>query len=376
MLSLDELLAPVGRQAFRDAYQGRQPLHLPAAGERLRSLLDWDSFNALLSQSGLWTAQTLRLVRDGQAVPVESYCKVEPGPLGSLHRPAPARVAVFLSEGASLVANEVQTLHPPIAALARELGQQFAAQVGANIYCSFQGVQAFSSHFDAHDVFAVQTEGEKLWRIYESQVDTPVELPPDGAETRRWLEQARGKVREEVLMRPGDVLYLPRGRFHDAIATDTASLHVTFSVTPLHGRNLLSLLDNVATQFPAFRAYLPPADQDGGRALEAHLKQLGALLSNLVGSPAFRHEVAMAQQSLVPRAPDFRLPQLQPLTRFRVTGTRFPAADPAVEVVYAWCAEQGTFALEDAAAQFEFLSRDRVVSAVEAARTAGAVAAL
>ena len=54
------------------------------------------------------------------------------------------------------------------------LEREFAARASANVYCSFKGVQAFQTHYDLHDVFAVQAEGEKTWRIYESRADTPV----------------------------------------------------------------------------------------------------------------------------------------------------------------------------------------------------------
>ena len=55
------------------------------------------------------------------------------------------------------------------------------------MYCSFKGVQAFQTHYDLHDVFAVQAEGEKTWRIYESRADAPVTPLPPGDEVEKWL---------------------------------------------------------------------------------------------------------------------------------------------------------------------------------------------
>jgi hypothetical protein len=373
MLTLEDLLSPVDLQQFRSAHLGRRPLHVPATDARKRAVLDWSAFNGLLSQSGVWTDQTLRLVNNGKAATVEEYCKAVPGPGGQVWRPSPRKVQMLIAEGASVVANEVQTLHAPIMDVAQMLSRAFAAQVGANVYCSFRDVQAFNSHFDNHDVFAIQTEGEKIWRIYETQLDTPVDLPPDGPETRQWLQQARGRVEREVHMRPGDVLYLPRGRFHDALATDGASLHVTFSVTPLYGRILFSLLDNAAMQIPAFRAYFPPAGQDDGKALEAHLRQLGGLLASLVSSPAFRDEVQMSQESLIPRPVAFDLPNRAPVTWLKPTGKPFPPGDTALGVVYGWCAQQARFGREDAIAQFEFVDPDRLAAALDAAVDAGAL---
>lgn len=374
MNSFDDLLAPVTTQHFRDAYQGRLPLHIPASGdEHRRALLDWASFNRLLGQSSIWTAQNLRLMVNGIAVPVADYCDLRPGGGGADFRPSPQKVDVFLTAGASLVANDLQTLHPPIAQAAAILSRAFAAQIGANVYCSSKDVQAFGTHYDNHDVFAVQTEGEKIWRIYENQIEMPVDLPPDTPEIRRWLEQARGPLMSEIRMRPGDVLYLPRGRFHDALAVDGASLHVTFSVTALYGRILFSLLDSAAMQFETFRAYFPPAAEDNGKALAAHLEQLGDLLSRLVSSQAFVDEVAMTQERLVPRPATFTLPERKSEALYRTTGQAFPRAGTAAELAYEWCEARHEFSLERMLAEFDFIEEAALRRAVDAAVASGAL---
>ncbi len=374
MTSLDDLLAPVTAQEFRATGLGRAPLHIPAGDDdHKRSLLDWASFNRLLGQTGFWTAQTFRLMLNGAAVPPSDYCDPCWARDRTDLRPSPQKVDVFLSAGASLVLNEVQTLHPEISRTAAVLSRAFAAQIGANVYCSFKDVQAFGPHYDNHDVFAVQTEGEKIWRIYENQIEMPVDLPPDTPETRAWLEQVRGPVSSEIRMRPGDVLYLPRGRFHDAIAVGDASLHVTFSVTALYGRILFSLLDSAAMQFPAFRAYFPPAAEDEGRPLANHLRGLAALLSDLVSSPAFLDEIAMSQERLVPRPAQFVLPERKPETRFRVTGQAFPPAGTAAGLAFEWCAAQSDFSLERMLAEFDFIEAGVLRSAVDDAVAGGAL---
>lgn len=368
------LLAPISPERFQAEFQGRRPLHIPAGDQDARrGLLDWSAFNRLLGQTGLWTSNSLKLVINRVPVPESDYCQPARTMQGMVLRPCPRKVEVFLNAGASLVANEVQTLHPPIAELSAALSRAFAAQVGANIYCSFKGVQAFGPHYDVHDVFAVQTEGEKMWRIYETRIESPVDLPPGNEDTLQWLEQSRGPLLTEILMKPGDVLYLPRGQFHDALATDGASLHVTFSVTALYGRILFSLLESAAMQFPLFREYFPPADQEGGAALSAHLSRLGALVADIIASPAFRDEVAMSQERLVPRPTTFNLPTRPVSPVYRRTGLAFPAGSTAEQIVYDWCAGQDRFSLEKIRAEFDFIRPDRVQRAVEAAEAAGAL---
>ena len=372
MRTLDELLHPITPDRFFAEFHGRKPLHIPAGdGAIKRKLLDWAGFNALLNQSSIWTAQTLKLVRDTEPVPPEQYCRSVQTQSGASFRPDPAKVALFLAEGASLIAGDAQELTPAITDLFVALGQSFAASGNANIYCSFKGVQAFGAHYDTTDVFAVQTEGEKLWRLYENRADTPIDIPADVPDIRRWFEQTRGRVMAEVLMRPGDVLYLPRGCYHDALAQDLASLHVTFAITPLHGRVIFNLLEQAAMQDPAFRAYLPPAGKDGGRALQAHLSDLGQRLARLTALSAFRDEVAMTQQRLTPRSPGFTLPARMPLTRFKASGLLGPTYSGPIAHAMHWAMSQPSFLLEDVIAQFDFVPEADIRAAVDQAEKSG-----
>ncbi|HZV84214.1 MAG TPA: cupin domain-containing protein, partial [Brevundimonas sp.] len=270
MRSLDELLHPITPEDFKANYEGRKPLHIPAgATADKRAVLPWATFNGLLAQSAIWTPLTLRVIRNGETIHPDLYCVTLPGHVTP--RPRAARVQALMAEGASVVANDVHTLTPELHHLAAVLGRAFAATIGANVYCSFGGVQAFDSHYDTHDVFAIQTEGEKTWRLYANRADNPIFFQQEPAAARKMMVEQRGPLMQEVRMRPGDVLYLPRGWYHDALATEGASLHVTYSVLPLYGGILFRLLEPAALQDPAFRAWLAPAWQDDGATLAKQL---------------------------------------------------------------------------------------------------------
>lgn len=377
MPTLNQLLAPIEPERFLADYHDRKPLHIPADGDdRKRDILRWEAFNGLLNQTSIWTAQSLKLVSDAQAIAPETYCRVENTQSGPMMRPDPAKVALHLAAGASVVAGDVQNLTPALADLAQDLGRSFAAAVGANVYCSFQGVRAFGSHYDLHHVFAVQTEGEKLWRLYSNRADRPVDFPPDTPETRRWLEQSRGPVSAEIVMKPGDVLYLPRGWYHDALAHDGASLHVTFSVTPLYGRIIFNLLEQAAMQDSEFRAYLAPAHHAGGQTLQAQLASLGRKLAQLAALPEFRDEVAMTQTRLNPGHPVHVLPARMSLTAWRPTGLAGPRESGPAAHAMAWAYAQPDFAVEELVAQFDFVPEADIHAAVDRAAAAGALARL
>lgn len=54
-------------------------------------------------------------------------------------------------------------------------------------------------------------------------------------------------VMDEVVLHPGDLLYLPRGTIHEAISTDLFSTHVTISV--FQKRNVKNILLSVTNRF-------------------------------------------------------------------------------------------------------------------------------
>jgi hypothetical protein len=367
-----DLIHPASADEFFDQTYDRAPF--VARSERAETgFFGWADLNGLLAQSGVWTSSSLRLMENGDPVAPELYCTETRTTQGPVLRPVPALVNVFLADGASLVANELQALSPEIAALAGDIARTLAAEVGVNAYCSFGGVQAFGTHYDIHDVLVLQCEGEKTWRLYGRQPDNPDGFPPGAhAEVRRWFEASRGPLTRELTLRPGDVLYLPRGWFHDAMTDGEASLHLTFSATPLTGRAIFKLLEAAAMQSGLFRAWLPDGAVSG-EALQSHLAELTTHLGRIAGSPAFRDEIRMAQQRQVGRVTEYQLPVRRPLTFLRATGIAGPAFSGPVAVAMDWAFAQPGFAVEEFVARFDFVREEDLLAALKSAQDRGAL---
>jgi len=372
MHSLAQFISPITPEDFYARYHDRAPLHIPATeGGTKAALFGWEAFNRLLDQSGHWTAANLRMFHNTQNVSPTQYCRENTS--GKALIPDPRKVQLQLARGSSLVANDLETMTPAIAGLCEGLSQEFAASLGANVYCSFKGVRAFGAHFDLHHVFAVQVEGEKLWRLYKNRMPDPVDMPAKGPELQQWFQRNCGPVMQEVRMKPGDVLYLPRGWFHDALADDGPSLHVTLSIAPLYGRILFKLLESAAMQDPAFRKYFPASQQGEGKALQNHLAMLGQKLAALCALPEFRDEVAMAQQRLKPRTGGFVLPEQIDLTRYRVQPIAAPAFNGPVAHAMHYAYSRPEFVLEEIIALFDFVPESDIRTAVEKAVASGSL---
>jgi len=72
-------------------------------------------------------------------------------------------------------------------------------------------------HFDSYDVFLVQGKGRRRWRLAKARPEPrPFSLIPDAP-----LKLIAGfRAEQEILLEPGDLLYLPPGWGHDGIALD------------------------------------------------------------------------------------------------------------------------------------------------------------
>lgn len=298
-------IAPFDAETFRTQYYGKRPLHIRGGNSR-DGILNWKRFNDVLAITPYWHEDSLKVYFKSRAALRENYCDTSDLKLGMKAPVDAAKVKALIGLGASLVANHLHRVCPEVASVVHMLERQFAARSFANVYCSFKGVQAFQTHFDLHDVFAVQVEGEKLWHVYEARADAPVQPVPPGDEAEKWLINSRGRLLFEVTMKAGDVLYLPRGQYHDAVTGAAASLHVTFGVAPATGLALFDLIEKAVKQESAFRQYLPDARDEAG--LREWLAALAERVKTVMTSPAFATDVKNHQRSLATTAADFGLP--------------------------------------------------------------------
>jgi len=290
---LDSLLAPLDADTFFRDYFGKQHLHVKGTAGRSAAIMMLPGLNALMSMTSVWSPQTLKLFVDRNPVPVADYCArtLALGGDGTALRPDPDLVQDWIGKGASVILNDIDALAPGVRQFANELQEATGGRSQANLYFSMAQRQAFGPHCDVHEVFAVHCHGEKVWNIYENREDTPINHPSfqfgDAERARR-----AGKVAEQVRMQPGDLLYIPRGRYHDALASENGALHIAFGVTLPKPLDLLTIIWEAAVQDPALRADLPrKAD---GEMLGKLLKQMGKKVGAILGSKAAQQAAAQA----------------------------------------------------------------------------------
>ena len=231
-MNLDEIMAPIGAQAFVRDYLGQQPLHLQGSPEKFQAVMNWGVLNRLLGMTTVWSAQSMVLVLDKEVIQPSAFCQPAAGrDGGTVLRPDAVKVRQLLARGATLVLNDIDQLTPELSAAARALEEGLGGKVQANLYMSSKRKQAFKAHFDFHDVFAMHVMGEKTWMVFEGVADHPIPHPMFEGWPQERHDAAKGKPWREVRLKPGDLLYLPRGQYHYALADDGACAHIAFGVT-------------------------------------------------------------------------------------------------------------------------------------------------
>ena len=207
-------------------------IHLKNENESLKKVMNVKSLNKLISMHNCWDNKNFSLVLNKNTIPFTAFF-TKGDTLGfAKTAPDPIKVENYLRKGASLVLNDLIYFSNEIEKLASDLQSITNGRCQANLYFSMQSHQAFAPHFDTHDVFALHCEGEKIWNIYENFEKDPINHPIYKQELNDKTEKP-GKIIDQVLLKPGDLLYLPRGQFHDALASKNGAMHIAFGITYL-----------------------------------------------------------------------------------------------------------------------------------------------
>jgi ribosomal protein L16 Arg81 hydroxylase len=287
-LTLADLLAPVTPEQFFAEYHDRKPLHVRGGAAKFAHVLSWRQINRLLDMTHIWSGHSLQLVMDGTPVPPEQYCgRATSRDNAQVLQPEAAKVRDWVKRGASVVMNDVDSLTPGLAAVSAALEGAGLGKAQGNVYISWKSHKAFPAHYDTHEVWAVQVEGEKTWNLWEGRADWPIAHPVFRSQPQAQHEQAKGRIRERVLMQPGDLLYLPRGWYHDALAEAPASVHIAYGVHAPLGMDLLNILLERALYDAEFRKPLPRQDGSAAArfALTSRAGALGQRLAELCREP-------------------------------------------------------------------------------------------
>jgi len=330
---LAELVAPVSVSEFLSTYWLRRHLFSRSVRDRFATLISWPVINGILEHHWRETSR-FRLARQGRDLDPASYADLE----SFTPRIRSRDVTDHLRRGATLSFDALDEVHTPLRRLAESFEAFFRGGTKINMYAGWRALHGLDLHRDDHEIFILQVDGRKRWLLYGFSVDgidrgelSRASVPPAGALA-------------DLVLEPGDLLYIPRGCYHVAVPMNEPALHLTLGVKNPRGIDLLRwMVENARAADVANRdlpALANAAEQrEYAEALQRALQ--AALQPNLV-----EQYFSETGSNLKPR-PSFSLPWsatpdgLPPGRDFRVTlngsSRLLVRSDPAAESIEVRC---------------------------------------
>jgi uncharacterized RmlC-like cupin family protein len=256
-------------ETFAHDHWGRCPL-LRRGDDPFDDVLSLAAVDTILSSAA--RRPEVRLVQGGERVDAADYCTtLRLGGRIVSDVVDPVKVGEQLLDGATVVLQSLHRTVPAVQRFALQLESQVSHPVQANAYLTPAGASGLAAHRDGHDVVVVQLHGAKCWTV-------------DGL--------------GELVLTPGDTLYLPAGTEHSATAQASASLHLTIGMLRVTYRAVLqrALEDLDVLDQPLPLGY---ATDDDGRLVA----DVRAMLDGTRAALASADAVAVAERERRRRRP-------------------------------------------------------------------------
>lgn len=252
------LLDPVGPEEFWKENYGQRALHIPGNPAKFSRLFVWRALNEVLNSSPHPHPGLKMTLAGKQFVPHD-----------------PTALIRAVQDGATLILEDIDRYDLRLGDFLSRLTEEIQEDTRFNLYVSYPEHQGYKNHYDTHDFFILQITGFKEWHVFPSTISSPLffqkthrRTPPP--ETSRYLH---------CTLSPGDVLYVPKGHWHYAIARREPSVHLTLAVFTKTGISFAKWLADELTDYEFFRRSLPlQSDPRSGVVIEDLRRELMRVL--------------------------------------------------------------------------------------------------
>ena len=218
--------------------------------------LTWSDVNEIYERADA-SDRTFKLM-NGYEVPkkeyLESYMNV--GRLETRYiKPV---IYDYMRKGATLVYNRIQN-EPKISDLVYQIANYAGAQTITSGYAAFSSKSSYKSHWDTRDVFAVQLFGRKRWILKAPSFDLPLYMQQ--TKDMPCIEEPE-EIYMDIVIEPGDILYVPRGWWHNPIPIGEETFHLAVGTFAPTGFDFLNWLMNYMPEIEACRKNFHNYDND------------------------------------------------------------------------------------------------------------------
>lgn len=309
-MSFQHLLNGVPLATFLEGHYLKLPFASVGGCKELISLANWSTVERLLGHPDI----DVVVARRHERWPVEQS-------------PSWIQARALLAQGYTLGIRHVERCDPALAALAADFARTFQAPVDIHLYCTPAGQPGFGWHYDAEEVFLLQTQGSKDWQLRKNTVH-PWPLVETMPANLRYELEIMPLLRCRLVA--GDWLYIPSGYWHHAQAGEE-SLSLSIGV---RATTALDVLDFLRQRLPAsllWRQRLPllqeepaPTRDDRERDYATLFAELGKDLTEHLGRPEFVRAFLDAQWAKSQQVSSSTAPAPVNGERPPVAGSPFP----------------------------------------------------
>ncbi|STO63643.1 Cupin superfamily protein [Haemophilus parahaemolyticus] len=226
----------IGYQEFFNEFFEKKPLLIKDAisyGE----LLSWEKINEVLPRCNIISEDAIKLMYKGQKLGKKNYIE-EYNDLGTIrYKFHEENLYSFLRDGATLVANGIVN-EPSIDKFSSEVSRFTGCHTFSSLYIAFNTQSSFKSHWDSRDIFALQMQGKKRWIIHAPTFKNPLFMHRS-KDMPEYMPDV-DNVYMDVVLEAGDILYLPRGWWHDPVPIGEETVHLAIGIFPAYANNYLT----------------------------------------------------------------------------------------------------------------------------------------
>jgi len=319
MFNLEQILSPCNVEDFIQQNWGKKAIYIPGPREKFAGLFEWKDIEKILNFSRP-SYENIHLLYEKNALPIIEIKKI----------------GQWLNKGATLLVNFVNQIDERWDRLSAALGKDLNTIISINCYASCPSKQGFDLHFDKHDVFVIQSKGRKKWFVYEP---TSVKHPMDKQNLSMKQDVPKTPPYLECELEEGDVLYIPRGHWHYAVAV-TPSIHLSVGSEARTGVDFLNWMTNQLMDYDEFFRKDFPLIQSralGGNredaGLEKHMEELCRRMNSLLNPKELMPSLVRFCMQNNPVRRRYQMPSLWEIKEKMTPQTAF-ILNPAQKILY------------------------------------------
>ena len=257
---------------FHQEYLYQKPMVFKGAVKNID--IGWKEINELYQRANPMDPQFK--LRKGGFVPKEQYVEAYQDVGKTRYRFIKSAIYDYLRNGTTIIYNRINN-EPFADNLAKQVAQFARAQTIVSGYLAFGSDSSYGNHWDTRDVFAVQLVGKKHWTLSAPNFDMPL-----------YMQQAKDMphikppqaIDMEVVLEAGDVLYIPRGWWHNPMPMGCETFHLAIGTFPPNGYNYMEWLMKKVPEIASLRQSFRGWEADKG-----NIQDMAQQVAGLIASP-------------------------------------------------------------------------------------------